>query len=106
MVLFGFFFLWVFICLLVFFLSMFKQNYAVVSLVPCTMALLLRYSPFGCFGMHKQFKCRQVTFLHVVLYDTIWHASFFNTFVYRMNAENANSVVKPFAWFLLNLDIS
>lgn len=88
------------------FLSMFKQNYAVVSLVPCTMALLLWYLPFGCFGMHKQFKCRQVIFLHVVLYDTIWHASFFNTFVYRMNAENANSVVKPFAWFLLNLHIS
>lgn len=85
---------------------MFKQNYAVVSLVPCTMALLLWYLPFGCFGMHKQFKCRQVIFLHVVLYDTIWHASFFNTFVYRMNAENANSVVKPFAWFLLNLHIS
>lgn len=99
----GFFFF--FLLIGFFFLSIFKQNYAVVSLMPCTMALLLWYFPFGCFGMHKQFKCRQVIFLHV-FYDTTWHASFFNIFVYRINAENSNSVVKPFAWFLLNLDIS
>lgn len=55
---------------------MHKQNYAVGSLVPCTMALLLCYFLFGYFGMHKQFKFRHVIFLHVVLYATIWHASF------------------------------
>lgn len=55
---------------------MHEQNYAAVSRVSCTMALLLPYLPFGYSGMHKQFKCRQVTFLHVVLYTTIWHASF------------------------------
>lgn len=30
----------------------------------------------------------------------------FHTFIYRMNAENANSVVKPFVWSLLNWEIS
>lgn len=75
---------------------MHEQNYA--SSVSCTMALLLYCFPFRYSGMYNQFKHREVTFFHVVLYATIWHASFFNIFLFKISAENANSVVKPFAW--------
>lgn len=63
------------------------------------------YFPFRYSGMYKQLKCRQVSYLHVVLYATIQHASFFNVFLFKTSAENANSVVKPCAWSPLNVEI-
>jgi len=84
---------------------MHEQNYAVVSLVPYTMAVLLCYFPFGYFGMHKV-SMQAGHFSPCCLMCYHMASLIFNTFVYRMNAENANSVVEPFAWSPLNLEIS